>query len=152
MSYDNPIATLHLALGAAIHRDLPDCEDISRDWNAWNKLTTEERNLLMKENKIPLITSMRRPREHEVEVYLFNQTWGSTALGYDGVGGQALTSAYTVVVEFHGVFCVYFGGDRLAYKVDLNDLASVSYKHFAIDLDARNMPDVMRAAERYMKK
>lgn len=58
----------------------------------------------------------RRPRIDEVEVYTFPQTWGSTALGFGGIGGSAMTTAYTVVVLRYPQACVYFGG-RLAYKI-----------------------------------
>ena len=52
----------------------------------------------------------------EVEMYMFPQTWGSTALGFGGIGGQAITSAYTTVVTDLGWYGVFFG-ERLAYLV-----------------------------------
>lgn len=39
---------------------------------------------------------------HKFKMYVFPQTWSSTALGFDGWdgwGGQAITEAYTTVVE-----------------------------------------------------
>lgn len=36
---------------------------------------------------------------HKFKMYVFPQTWSSTALGFDGCGGQAVTEAYTTVVE-----------------------------------------------------
>lgn len=39
---------------------------------------------------------------HKFKMYVFPQTWSSTALGFDnqcGFSGQAITDAYTVVVE-----------------------------------------------------
>ena len=53
------------------------------------------------------------------EIQMFEQIWGSTALGFGGMGGQAMTSAMTYVVfqDSDGPAYVYFGG-RLAYKVD----------------------------------
>jgi hypothetical protein len=49
---------------------------------------------------------------------MFPQTWGSTALGFGGVGGQTITSDYVCVIEsgLNGQFAVYFGG-RLAYVI-----------------------------------
>jgi hypothetical protein len=49
---------------------------------------------------------------------MFVQTWSSTALGFGGVGGQAITSAYVCVIESDllAQFAVYFGG-RLAYVI-----------------------------------
>lgn len=60
----------------------------------------------------------RRPMEREVDVYSFPQSWGSTALGFGGMGGCAVTKAQTTVVmsESGRVACVYFG-TRLAYQI-----------------------------------
>lgn len=54
----------------------------------------------------------------EFEIYMFPQVWGDTSLGFGGVGGQAMTSAYTTVIidEFTG-WCGIFFGERLAYLV-----------------------------------
>ena len=54
----------------------------------------------------------------QVEVEVFIQGWGSTALGFGGIGGQAMTSAYTTVVSDNeaGWHSVFFG-DRLAYLI-----------------------------------
>lgn len=45
--------------------------------------------------------------------------WSSTALGFGGLGGQAFTDAYTIVLRsaLDGSYCVYFGG-RFAYRVN----------------------------------
>lgn len=55
----------------------------------------------------------------EFELTVFLQTWGSTALGFGGVGGQAMTSAYTTVIweENTGIYGVFFG-ERLAYVIE----------------------------------
>jgi hypothetical protein len=50
-------------------------------------------------------------------VYHFPQVWSSTALGFGGIGGAAITEAYTTVVVLNDVACVYFDG-RLAYRID----------------------------------
>lgn len=49
---------------------------------------------------------------------VFTQGWGSTSLGFSGIGGDAVTIAYTIVVQCKGtnVVGVYFG-NRLAYIV-----------------------------------
>lgn len=48
--------------------------------------------------------------------YAFPQMWGSTALGFGGIGGQAMTTAQTVVIGYGNRYEVYFGG-RFAYEV-----------------------------------
>ena len=73
-------------------------------------------------------------------IYQFLQTWGSTALGFSGIGGARTTDAYTtVVIHPEGQTCVFFG-ERFAYYLRTpNDtfycdlikrkrLASVSHK------------------------
>ena len=93
---------------------------------------------------------------------VFKQTWGSTALGFGGIGGSAMTDAYTTVVtvylsyrgstttntieknpEFHAV---YFDG-RLAYFID-----DEPTKEFFNDLKDRNMVSVDKAWSRYCGK
>lgn len=60
----------------------------------------------------------------EFELTVFLQAWASTALGFGGIGGQAMTSAYTTVIweENTGIYGVFFG-ERLAYAIKSpNDL------------------------------
>lgn len=84
-------------------------------------------------------TFMRRPYISELTVYSFPQTWGSTALGFGGIGGSAMTTAQTVVVMNGRDACVYFGG-RLAYGAPVNhDLMD--------DIAAQNMADVMHSGK-----
>lgn len=49
---------------------------------------------------------------------VFTQMWGSTALGFIGVGGQAMTEAYTTVCYLcdEKVYGVFFG-EKLAYVI-----------------------------------
>jgi hypothetical protein len=49
---------------------------------------------------------------------MFCQIWGNTALGFGGIGGNMITSAYTTVVEDkYSGWCGVFFGERLAYKI-----------------------------------
>lgn len=51
-------------------------------------------------------------------MYVFPQVWGSTALGFGGVGGQMMTTAntYVFIDKYSEQNCfVYFGG-RFAYE------------------------------------
>lgn len=81
----------------------------------------------------------RYRRTEILNVNIFSQTWGSTSLGFGGVGGQAMTSAYTTVLEClvepqdskeeHHIWLVFFAGS-IAYAVEnpteefFKDLAS----------------------------
>lgn len=106
MRAGNPIANLAAALYRAIDQYLPDIQYERRIPG-----TRDDNGNYQTEKAI------RRPNEDDVEVYIFLQTWGSTALGFGGVGGSAMTPAYTtVVISEHQHAAVYFGG-RLAYVI-----------------------------------
>ena len=62
---------------------------------------------------------------------VFSQVWGSTALGFDEIGGQALTKAYTTVLKEQNsnMFFVFFG-ERFAYIVkDPNESFIKDFEH-----------------------
>ena len=78
----------------------------------------------------------------EFEIHIFEQIWGSTALGFGGIGGQAMTSAYTYV--FVPQCCdqncfVYFNGS-FAYEAEYNSI-------FKEDLINRNMKPCNQAGK-----
>lgn len=61
---------------------------------------------------------------NDFEIHTFEQNWGSTALGFDGIGGQAITSARTYVFEpicVNQKFFVYFGC-KFAYAVPYSSI------------------------------
>lgn len=94
MKSDTPVEELASAFYSALHRDLP-----SRTYTDYEGKEKEA-----------------RPSVRDCEVYHFPQEWGSTALGFGGMGGSAMTAAYTTVVIQGNSFCVYFDG-RFAYGV-----------------------------------
>jgi aspartate aminotransferase-like enzyme len=110
---------------SAIYRDLKDVVEV----RSWSRDQSE---------------FTRRPDLSELEIYSFPQTWGSTALGFDGIGGSAMTTALTVVV-MHGVeACVYFGGS-FAYRIeDINEA-------FRADMQRYDMKPVTGARKLYGK-
>jgi hypothetical protein len=63
-------------------------------------------------------TPYTRPSIDDLEWFGWPQTWDSTTLGFDGVGGRAITTAQTVVVKdpFTGAIATYHGG-RFAYSI-----------------------------------
>jgi hypothetical protein len=138
----NPIQVLHEALGAALYRDLPDVTYEVEDWKALKALSKEEQAEAYKNKTFPKIKRTERPRPEEVEVYLFPQTWGSTALGYGGVGGSAMTADYTVVVVLYNDVCVYFGRDQLAYKLNLLNCSQEGRHKFLEDLLSHSIASV----------
>ncbi len=57
-----------------------------------------------------------------IDMHVVNQIWGSTACGWGGIGGSAMTSAYSVVLvnKEMSMACVYWSG-KLAYIVHTDD-------------------------------
>ena len=92
-----------------------------------NKLTRMAREILAIEADLPhrfdYSNNLYPPTLDDFEIHVFEQTWGSTALGFGGVGGQAMTSATTYVFIPIGInqkCFVYFAGS-FAYAVDYSD-------------------------------
>ena len=91
-----------------------------------NKLTRMAREILAIEADLPYrfdYSDNSNPTLDDFELYTFEQTWGSTALGFGGLGGQAITSAITYVfipISINQKCFVYFAG-RFAYAVDYSE-------------------------------
>lgn len=132
MRLGNPIVAVASSLYSALLTDLPEVEYESRSF----------RGSLEKDESVK---KKRRPYEEEVSVYCFPQMWGSTALGFGGMGGASMTNAYTVVVVHNKNACVYFDG-RLAYAIDSFP------KEFWDDVKAQRVPSVEKAKTKYNKK
>ena len=116
--------SLAAAIYSSVGADLKPVEYPETEWKPESKRREATGNM-----------KARRPYVDEVEVVMFLQTWGSTALGFGGIGGAAMTSAYTVVVLGPaGDAVVYFAG-RLAYKIERPT------EKFHADLSARNMAE-----------
>jgi hypothetical protein len=142
MRLGTPFDALHEAVAAAVHRDLPEITYQDRDWDAYRALSKEQQGAAMKTDTVPTITKTRRVYTDEVEVVMFPQTWGSTALGYGGIGGAAMTPAYTVVVSYENHMCVYFGCGRLAYKLDYAEMSPEGRDNFRKDLHGHTLKDI----------
>jgi hypothetical protein len=110
MNYaENPITDLADCIAHAQYVGFSSIEYENRNWQLYRETGEDVR-----------IKSLRRPTARDFGVYaMFPQTWGSTALGHGGMGGAAVTTAYTVVLECYHTqeFLVYFGGE-MCYKVD----------------------------------
>jgi hypothetical protein len=106
----NPLKDLHEAMAHAQYEGFGDIEYETRDWDEYRKTKKDVR-----------IPAQRRPhsdRDFNVHV-MFPQTWGSTALGHGGMGGAAVTTAYSIVLYCRSTdeFLVYFGGE-FCYRVN----------------------------------
>jgi hypothetical protein len=108
MNATNPIETLASAMAHAAYEAFPLFEYEDRDWEEYRKTKADVR-----------IKKTRKHGMYDLTVYsMFTQMWGSTALGFGGIGGAAMTSAYVCVIESNllAQYAVYFGG-RLAYVI-----------------------------------
>jgi hypothetical protein len=123
MNATNPIETLAGCMAHAAYEAFPEYKYQDRDWakhDKWRATLTREE---MKTAVAPADCFVEKTRKHtmyDLTVYnMFPQTWSSTALGFGGIGGQAITSAYVCIIESDlvGGFAVYFGG-RLAYVIN----------------------------------
>ena len=57
-----------------------------------------------------------------IDLHMVSQMWGSTSCGWGGMGGAAMTSSYTTVIEnsyLNAIFVYY--GSTLVYIVDDNE-------------------------------
>ena len=148
MRLGTPFDTLHDALAAAAYHDMPEMTYEDRDWDAWRALSKEDQGSAMKNNAIPTVSKTRRLMTDELEVVMFPQTWGSTATGYGGMGGAAMTSVYTVIVSYDSTtYCVYFGCGRLAYKLTWADMSPSGRDNFMSDMSARSMAAVAQSGK-----
>lgn len=87
------------------------------------------------DSEVFVVTS-RPANEMDVELFsAFSQMWGSTALGFGGIGGAAMTNAYTTIYRHEHNFYVYFGG-RFAYVINKPN------GYFYEDLKNMNLTDV----------
>lgn len=136
MYAENPLRDLHDAMAHAQYVGFKDIEYETRDWEEYRKT--------QKDIRVP---ATRRPTERDFSVYaMFTQTWGSTALGHGGMGGAAMTTAYTIVLECRATqeFLVYFGG-QFCYKVNMR---SVNFDVFEDDCKMHDLVSKQNS-ERY---
>lgn len=152
MRLGSPLQAVHSALAQALYKDLPDITYENRDWDAWRNMSKQEQADAIRNRTEPRVLATRRPREDDVEVFMFPQTWGSTALGYGGMGGAAVTSAYTVVVCDGDLHCVYFGEGECAYKIRYSELTPEGREQLRADIRDHNMCDRAKWASRYKLK
>lgn len=105
-----------------------------------NKLTDLAIEVLLVEKDIPLRIDyskedpLYRFNINDFSVYIFEQTWGSTALGFSGMGGQAITTANTIVlipINNNQDCFVYFAG-RFAYSVPYSDIFGDDVMNYSV--------------------
>lgn len=159
----SPLDVLHRALASATHCDLPAVKMYRRDHLARSNLSEAERTECERREKDlgaqgftawPGEWVDRALDVSEISIHaMFPQSWGSTALGFGGMGGSAMTDAYTTVLSGpDGDLAVYFNG-RFAYLLPRpakdKPQRPAQRAAFLSDLAARNLADVMHAVVQY---
>ena len=91
-----------------------------------NKLIRMAKQLLIINEDLPFrfdYSKDRRVTVDDFEIYIFEQVWGSTALGFGGIGGQAMTeeNTYVFVPLNCDQKCFIYFGSRFAYEVEWSD-------------------------------
>jgi hypothetical protein len=154
MRKQHPLLTLHEALAAAMLCDLSALPYQVLDREAIGKLGLTPREVAERRSAgtLPQTTAWRRPSDEDVDVVLFPQTWGSTAIGYNrngGLAGAAMTPAYTVVVTCGDEACVYFGGGRLAYQVKFGEMSETQQAAWQEAVAKQWMPSQTEAVAQF---
>jgi hypothetical protein len=150
MRIGHSMLALHSALSHALVKDLPAISGTTRDWTAWRQMTPAQQREAIQSGTEPTLSFERRPMDDEVKVRMWPQTWGSTALGYGGMGGAAVSDAYTVVVTFRGTHCVYFGDSgQLAYTVNQSAITSEQLANWQHDQAQSRLVSRAESKERY---
>lgn len=150
MHLSSPIDAIARAVNHAALVALTPISYLRRDHAAMASWSAEERLEAARNRTEPTIPAERRPDVHECEVLaMFSQTWGSTALGFGGLGGAAMTPAYTtVVLGPNGDVAIYWAG-RFAYVVDTRKQTPEQRQSFERDLAERCTASCMEAIARY---
>lgn len=143
MSSSSPVLSLHQALAHAVLKDL---QPVTRSVVDFDRIPQGTRPPM---NELPRKDVLCRPEDRDVSVVLFPQTWGSTALGYGGLGGAAMTTAYSVVVQTLADACVYFGVGRLAYHCVFEAMTSEQRESFQKDIGKQSLCARAEAQSRY---
>lgn len=110
-----------------------------------NMLTIMARELLEIEEDLPYrfnYNGKPRPTIDNFSLYTFEQVWGSTALGFGGVGGCAMTSArtYVFIPKVDNQKCFVYFGSRFAYTANYSE-------EFFEDVLTRNMASVTESVK-----
>jgi hypothetical protein len=149
MQLGSPLEALSAALYHAAHLALPDTTYETRDFEALYRLPTVERETAMLNGTYPRKTVIRRPEPSECSVPLmFTEVWSSTALGFGGLGGAAMTPAYTVIVQGpRRDLAVYWGG-RFAYLIP-SSISGEQLKNWVADIEHRKTVPKSEAEARY---
>jgi hypothetical protein len=88
-----------------------------------NKALNEYWNTkIVKRTEKTWMTELEFRQWKDIELHLISQTWGNTSCGWQGIGGAAMTPAYTTIIEnkWYNLSFIYYSG-KLAYICEVDD-------------------------------
>ncbi len=148
MNATNPIETLAACMAHAAYEAFPEYKYQDRNWakhDQWRATLTIEQRKTAVAPPDCFVEKTRKHSFYDLTVYsMFPQTWSSTALGFGGIGGQAITSAYVCIIESNlvGGYAVYFSS-RLAYVINRPN------EKFIEDIERHRMVDAKLGKKTY---
>ena len=148
MNATNPIETLAACMAHAAYEAFPEYKYQDRNWakhDQWRATLTIEQRKTAVAPPDCFVEKTRKHSFYDLTVYsMFPQTWSSTALGFGGIGGQAITSAYVCIIESNlvGGYAVYFSS-RLAYVINRPN------EKFIEDIERHRMVDANLGKKTY---
>ena len=148
MNAYNPIETLAACMAHAAYEAFPEYKYQDRNWakhDQWRATLTIEQRKTAVAPPDCFVEKTRKHSFYDLTVYsMFPQTWSSTALGFGGIGGQAITSAYVCIIESNlvGGYAVYFSS-RLAYVINRPN------EKFIEDIERHRMVDANLGKKTY---
>ena len=96
-----------------MRNELPDLKLVEE--KVWNIVTKTEEYKKLLDKTTPL---GERVQAKAFDYYVFPQMWGSTALGFEGIEGDAMTIASTVIAyNSYTKFALVFFGENFAYLI-----------------------------------
>lgn len=144
-----PVEALASALHHAANCALPEVSHTVLDRESMAVWSPEARHAAAKANRLLYKSASRRPYPEECEIKaMFLQTWGSTAMGFGGVGGAAVTSVYTVVIQGPDRTAAVYWAGQLAYLVPPG-VSDAQREMFRQDVSKGHTAARRNAAERY---
>ncbi len=89
-----------------------DAEPLNEYWNT--KIVKRTENTWM--------TQVEFSYWNDVNLHIIKQSWSNTSGGWEGIGGSAITTSHTIIIEnsWFGFACVYYHG-KLAYICEMDE-------------------------------
>ena len=120
------------------------CNAINRYNELWYDITSLVRYNSKYYEKLKSFHDKHQPslnKWKDVDLHVIKQTWGNTSCGWQGIGGAAISSYYTIIIENlnYNISFIFYTG-KLAYicyineKYDINKLPGLAQCEDELDI------------------